>query len=37
MHYTRSFKKIVMGTRQGLVGILPVEAEIVNEDEEEED
>ena len=37
MHYTRSFKKIIMATREGLIGILPVEAEAVNEDEEEDD
>jgi hypothetical protein len=37
MHYSRSFKKIVMGTHQGLIGVLAVEAEAVNEDEEEED
>jgi hypothetical protein len=34
MHYSRSQKKLIMGTLQGLIGILAVEAEAVNEDEE---
>ena len=34
MHYTRSYKKIIMGTQQGLIGILGIEAEAVNEDDE---
>jgi len=34
MHYTRNFKKIIMGTQQGLIGILGIEAEALNEDEE---
>ena len=37
MHYSRSFKKIIMATQQGLIGILAVEAEAVNEDEEEDE
>lgn len=37
MKYSRSFKKIIMGTTQGLIGILAVEAEAVNEDEEPEE
>ena len=37
MHYSRSHKKIVMGTQQGLIGLLAVEAEALNEDEENED
>lgn len=37
MHYSKSFKKIIMGTQQGLIGILAVEAEAVNEDEEEDE
>ena len=37
MHYTRSYKKIIMGTLQGLIGILGVEAEALNEDEEPEE
>jgi hypothetical protein len=37
MHYTRNFKKIIMGTHQGLIGILGIEAEAINEDEEQED
>ena len=37
MHYSKSFKKIIMSTQQGLIGVLSVEAEAVNEDEEEED
>jgi WD40 repeat protein len=37
MHYSRSFKKMIMSTEQGLIGVLSVEAEAVNEDEEEED
>lgn len=37
MHYTKNFKKIIMGTEYGLIGVLPVEAEKVDEDEEEEE
>lgn len=37
MHYSRSFKKIIMGTQQGMIGVLAVEAEAINEDEEEDD
>lgn len=37
MHYTRTFKKIIMGTDQGLIGLLPIEAEALNEDEEPEE
>lgn len=37
MHYTRSFKKLILGTSQGLIGILAIEAEAINEDEEEEE
>ena len=37
MHYSRSYKKIVMGTTQGLIGVLGVEAEAINEDEEAEE
>ena len=37
MHYSRSYKKIIMGTQQGLIGLLAVEAEAVNEDEEPEE
>jgi WD40 repeat protein len=37
MHYTRSFKKIIIGTEYGLIGVLPVEAEKIDEDEEEEE
>jgi hypothetical protein len=37
MHYTRSYKKLVMGTQQGLIGILGIEAEALNEDEEPEE
>ena len=36
MHYSRSFKKIIMGTQQGLIGLLAIEAEAINEDEEED-
>jgi len=37
MHYSRSYKKIIMGTTQGLIGVLGVEAEAINEDEENDD
>ena len=37
MHYTRSFKKIIVGTQQGLIGVLAIEAEAINEDEEDEE
>lgn len=37
MHYNKSFKKIVMGTVAGRIGVLPVEAETNQEDEENED
>ena len=37
MHYSRSYKKIIMGTTQGLIGVLGVEAEAINEDEEGEE
>ena len=37
MHYTRQFKKIIMGTENGLLGVLAVEAELINEDEEEDE
>lgn len=37
MHYSRSYKKIIMGTTQGLIGVLGVEAEAINEDEENEE
>lgn len=37
MHYSRSFKKIIMSTTEGLIGVLAVEAEAFNEDEEEEE
>jgi len=36
MHYSRSFKKIMMSTELGLIGVLPVEAELVNLEEEED-
>jgi len=37
MHYSRSYKKIIMGTQQGLIGLLPVEAEALNEEDEPEE
>lgn len=37
MYYSRSYKKMIMSTEQGLIGVLSVEADAVNEDEEEED
>lgn len=37
MHYSRNYKKIIMGTQQGLIGLLAVEAEALNEDEEPEE
>lgn len=37
MHYSRSFKKLLMSTANGLIGVLSVEAEAVNEDEEEDE
>jgi hypothetical protein len=37
MHYSRSYKKIIMGTTQGLIGLLSIEAEALNEDEEGEE
>ena len=37
MHYTKSFKFIIMGTDTGVFGRLEVEAEAINEEEEEEE
>lgn len=37
MHYSRSFKKLIMATQSGLIGVLAVEAEAINEDEEDEE
>lgn len=37
MHYSKSYKKIIMGTTQGLIGLLAIEAEAVNEEEEAEE
>ena len=36
MKYTRSHKKIVIGTQNGLLAVVPVEAELLDEDEDEE-
>jgi hypothetical protein len=36
MHYTKSFKHLVMGTETGIFGTLAVEAEMVNEEYGEE-
>ena len=37
MHYSRSFKQLVLGTETGVLGRLEVEAEMINYDEEEEE
>jgi len=37
MHYSRGFKKIMIGTSYGLLGYLPVEAEKLDEEEDEEE
>ena len=37
MHYTKSFKCIIMGTDTGVFGRLEVEAEAINEEEEDEE
>jgi len=37
MHYSRSFRKIIIGTRSGIIGKLAVEAENINYEEDEED
>lgn len=37
MHYTRSYKHLVMGTETGIFGTLAVEAEMVNEEYGEEE
>lgn len=37
MHYSRGYKKLIMGTQQGLIGLLSVEAEALNEDEDPEE
>lgn len=37
MHYSRGFKKILMGTSYGLLGYLPVEAEKLDEEEDDEE
>jgi len=36
MHYSRSFKKIILATEKGLIGVLPVEAEMVDLEVEED-
>jgi len=37
MKYSRSHKKIIIGTQNGVLAVLPVEAELLDEDEEEEE
>jgi hypothetical protein len=37
MHYSRSFRQIVIGTTTGLFGRVEIEAENIQEDEEEEE
>ena len=37
MKYSRSHKKIVIGTQNGVLALLPVEAELLDEDEEDEE
>jgi len=37
MKYSRSHKRIVVGTQNGVLAVLPVEAELLDEDEEEEE
>jgi len=37
MHYTKSFKALILGTETGVFGRLSVEAEPINEEEEEDD
>ena len=37
MHYTKSFKTLVMGTHTGLFGRLELEAEQINYEEDEEE
>lgn len=37
MHYSRTFKQLVLGTETGVIGRLEVEAEMINYDEDEDD
>ena len=37
MKYSRSYKKILIGTQNGILAKLPVEAEKLDEEEEEDD
>jgi hypothetical protein len=37
MKYSRSHKRIVIGTQNGVLAVLPVEAELLDEDEEDEE
>jgi len=37
MHYSKSYKRIVIGARNGVLGRLYVEAEVLDEDEDEDD
>jgi len=37
MHYSRSFTKIMIGTRSGIIGKLAIEAENIDYEEDEED
>ena len=37
MHYTKSFRQLIMGTHTGLFGRLEVQAEAINYDEEDEE
>jgi len=37
LHYSKTFNAILCGTETGVFGILNIEAEIINEEDEEED
>lgn len=37
MHYTKSFKTLIMGTETGVFGRLDVQAEVINYEEDEEE
>lgn len=37
MHYSRSYTKIIIGTRSGIIGKLGIEAENIDYEEDEED
>lgn len=37
IHYTQNFKTLVAGTESGVFGVIEIEAESIDEEEEEED